>query len=244
MSVFEKDFLERVKSREASAKAQECNAQSQNISLQKKAGQPDSVEKLVKKARAAGHAGPLVVGPSRSSLKGSWRDDARILEELYPEDFGPPRNQPSEIEAPLEPQPLAPAPAPMEPLPSSFWWSLLFGNPDSLVSSSNATQALHLVSDNLAIPIGGGERIDALRAGQLRKLLRDRFGPIEAEQTFVRLWRAAPREPRTPQPNENQSQLAPGPLPVSRNQPWWIGELNEPGGTEREWLVQNGLWCG
>ena len=48
--------------------------------------------------------------------------------------------------------------SPIPPLPNAFWQSLLFGNPDSLVSSSNATQALHLVSDNLAVPIGEGFR--------------------------------------------------------------------------------------
>jgi len=77
-------------------------------------------------------------------------------------------------------------------LPSSFWWSLLFGNPDCLISSSNATQALYLVSEKLAIPIGEGETIDALRAGQLRKMLRKRFGPADAEQTTAALWRSAP----------------------------------------------------
>ena len=85
-----------------------------------------------------------------------------------------------------------PVPSPIEPLPSSFWWSLLFGNPDCLISSSNATQALYLVSEKLAIPIGEGETIDALRAGQLRKMLRKRFGPADAEQTTAALWRSAP----------------------------------------------------
>jgi hypothetical protein len=95
MSIFEKDFLERVKSRGASAKAQESNLQSQNVSLQKRAGQPDSVEELARKARAAGRTGPLVLGPSRSSLKGSWRDDAKWLEENFSEDFAEPNPQPS-----------------------------------------------------------------------------------------------------------------------------------------------------
>jgi len=80
----------------------------------------NGTQELTRQARAAGHTGPLVLGPSRSSSKGSWRDDARILEELYPEDFGPPRNQPSSapcVERSLvdsasreEPQPLATTP--------------------------------------------------------------------------------------------------------------------------------------
>ena len=197
------------------------------------------------------------MSPSRSSWKGSWRDDARILEELYPEDFGPPRNQPSEIEGPrAEPQTLAnapespqsapaalPAPPPIEPLPSSFWWALLFGNPDSPVSSSDATRALQLVSDKLGVPIADGETIDTVRAGQLRKLLRGRFG-LAAEQTMSALWRSAPASPGAPQLDIGQGQLAAGPLPAGRNQPRWIRELDEPGGAEREWLMENGLWCG
>jgi len=63
MSVFEKDFLVRVKSPEASAKASETIAQPENAPLQKRAGQPDSVEKLAKKAREGGPTGPLALEP-------------------------------------------------------------------------------------------------------------------------------------------------------------------------------------
>jgi len=264
MSVFGKDFLERVKSRGASVKAQESNAQSQNVSLRKRAGQPDSVEELVRKARAAGRAGPLVLGPSRSSLKGSWRDAAKWLEENFPEDFAEPNPQPScgvrnldkfsssepASEMPtVQPQLVAnasespqsapaalPAPQSIPCLPSSFWWSFLFGNPDCLISSSNATRALYRVSDKLGIPIVEGEIIDTLRAGELRKRLRERFGPAPAEQAMAALWRSASVSPGAPQPSD-QSQLPPGPLP-------WIGELNEPGVPERAWQIENGCWCG
>jgi len=116
MSIFGKDFLERVKSRGASAKPQESVSQSENG--ENGAEQPNSTEELAREARTAG---PLILGPClRSRWKGSWRDDARILEELYPEDFGPPRNQPSSapcVERSLvdsasreEPQPLATTP--------------------------------------------------------------------------------------------------------------------------------------
>jgi hypothetical protein len=67
MPVFEKDFLERVKLRGASAKAQESIAQPENGPHQKRAGQPDSVEELARKARAAGRTGPQVLSPSRST---------------------------------------------------------------------------------------------------------------------------------------------------------------------------------
>ena len=134
------------------------------------------------------------------------------------------------------------APSPI-PLASAFWQSLLFGNPDSLVSSSDATRALQLVSDKLGVPIADGETIDTVRAGQLRKLLRGRFG-LAAEQTMSALWRSAPASPGTPQPDIGQSQLPAGPLPTGRNEPRWIEGLNEPGGSERAWLNENGLWCG
>jgi hypothetical protein len=58
------------------------------------------------------------------------------------------------------------------------------------------------------------------------------------------LWRVAPASPGAPQPREDQSQLPPGPLPVGYNQRRWIGELNELGGAEREWLMENRLWVG
>jgi hypothetical protein len=76
MSIFGKDFLERVKSRRAPAKTPECVGQSENVRNQN----------AVRQARAAEHSRALVDGPCvRSSVKSSWRDDARILEELYPE---------------------------------------------------------------------------------------------------------------------------------------------------------------
>ena len=33
-------------------------------------------------------------------------------------------------------------------------------------------------------------------------------------------------------------------MPVGYNQQRWIGELNELGGAEREWLMENRLWVG
>lgn len=92
MSIFREDLLSRIKSRGASVKTQEPPTQSENVPEQK----PDTqMEELARKARAAGHTGPLVVGPLRSSLKHFWRDDAKWLEENCPEEFGPPRSQPS-----------------------------------------------------------------------------------------------------------------------------------------------------
>jgi hypothetical protein len=139
---------------------------------------------------------------------------------------------------------MLPAPPPTPLLESGFWQRIAFGNPDSLVPGSEATRALYLVSDKLAIPIVEGETIDTLRAGELRKLLRERFGPALAEQAIAALWRSAPASPAGPTPNQDQSQLYSGPWPITRAQPRWVAELNEPGGAERDWLMENGMWCG
>src|SRR6516164_2241991 len=134
------------------------------------------------------------------------------------------------------------APSPI-PLASAFWQSLLFGNPDSLVSSSDATRALQLVSDKLGFPIADGETIDTERAGQLRKLLRHRFGPADAEQTIAALWRAAPANPDAPAPNEDQSQASPGPRDCPPSMPAWRRELHQEISNEQRLLEGIG-WCG
>ena len=48
-----------------------------------------AIGKLVSKARAAGHTGPLIIGPVPSGGKSSWRDDARALGQICPGEFGP-----------------------------------------------------------------------------------------------------------------------------------------------------------
>ncbi len=268
MSIFREDFLSRVKSRGASVKTQEPPTP-ENVPEQK----PDTqMEELVRKARAAGHTGPLVLGPSRSSLKqDSWRDNAKWLEENCPEEFGPSQSQPSSAPCverslcsgrldsvsreetqctPVAPElsqdapEMLPAPLPTPLLESGFWQRILFGNPDSLVSGSEATRALQLVSDKLGIGRVEDQTIETLRATQLRKLLHSRFGPSQAERIMNELWRSAPVSPGAPMPNVDQSQMAPGSWPVGQDQPWWVQELNEPGIPERDWRIENGLWCG
>jgi hypothetical protein len=135
-------------------------------------------------------------------------------------------------------------PPPIPTLQSGFWQTLLYGSPDALVGSSDATNALRLVAKGIGFAIEAGETIPAIRAGQLRKLLRERFDPARAEQAMAALWRAALASPGAPQPSEDQGQLLAESLSVGRNQPQWIRELNEPGGAQREWLIENGLWCG
>ena len=83
-----------------------------------------------------------------------------------------------------------------------------------------------------------------LRAGQLRKMLRDRFGPTAAEGALATLWRAAPATEGSPQPAEDQSQLLPGLRLNSPHTSRWIQELNDPHIAGQAWLAENGLWCG
>jgi hypothetical protein len=238
--------------------------------------QQAAIQELVSKARAAGHTGPLVVGPSPSGLKHSWRDDAKWLEENFAEDFGEPKPEqkvellpaihaassdichsfPGQESAhtPSRP-PSVPgssrsssqtvlSPVPVPPLPSSFWQTVLSGNPDSLVSGSDATRALYLLSDKLGIAIVQGEGIETLRAGAFRKLLRDRFGGQKAELTMNELWRSAPASPGAPVPNADQSHCSPGVWECPRSMPAWRQEMSEPGVAERDWQIENGCWCG
>jgi len=135
-----------------------------------------------------------------------------------------------------------PAPPPI-PLAAAFWQALLYGSRDALVSQSEANAALRLVAHELSTDCNGADFVETLRAGALRKVLDERFGAV-AWPAMNKLWRSAPASPGAPRPSEDQSREPTGSLPVGRNQPRWIRELNEPGGAEREWLTENGLWCG
>jgi len=123
---------------------------------------------------------------TRSSIHCSNSEPVNETPTVEPQ---PLANVPESPQTACEALPAAPSPI---PLASEFWQSLLFGSPDSLVPSPDATRALQLVSDKLGVPIAEGETIGTMRAGQLRKLLRDRFGPADAEQTTAALWRSAP----------------------------------------------------
>jgi hypothetical protein len=126
-------------------------------------------------------------------------------------------------------------------LPSSFWQAVLYGSPDSLFSAADATRALQQVAAKIGVQSLEGETLGALRAGVLRKMLRDRFGPTAAESAFFSLWRSAPTGPDVPQPNEDQSRLPPGPFPVGRAQLAWIRNLHDPDRCEHEWLLDHGI---
>jgi hypothetical protein len=262
MSIFEKDFLDRVKSAKAPTKTREAVQQSENVPEQRR----DTVKGLLRQARAVGRTRPRVVEPSRSSLKVSWRDDAKWLEENFPEDYAVPKttaaSRPScgtrssdNCEATVEPQTLASAPESTQsapatlqapspiPLPNSFWQALLYGSCDALLSHSDANTALRSVASELGKDLDVIEFTVSIRFKTLRQVLSQRFG-AGAWPAMNKLWRSAPGSPCVPQPSEDQSRDPPGPLPVGRNQPRWIRELNGPGGAEREWLTENGLWCG
>jgi hypothetical protein len=136
--------------------------------------------------------------------------------------------------------PRFPIPA-IAPANSAFWQTLLYGNPDGLVSSTDATIALRLVAERIGITIDQSETIPTLRAGELRKLLRERFGPAMAEQTFAVLWRSAPPPPGAPAPAPDQSQLPPGSWVDGQPQPRWARDLHDPDRAEQEWLSDLGV---
>jgi len=203
--------------------------------------------------------------------KGGWRASAKWLEENFPEDY--PKAAPKAEHAPLietcssdicpnsdpvmESQGLPnapespqsarealPAPPPIPLLESAFWQKVLHGSPDGLLSPADANTALRLVARELSLEASvPAEFSESVRINTLRKMLAERFG-AKVWDVMNKLWRAAPASPGAPQPSEDQSREPTGSLPVSRNQPRWIGELNEPGGSERAWLIDNGLWCG
>jgi hypothetical protein len=93
------------------------------------------------------------------------------------------------------------------------------------------------------IPVVEGEAINPLRAGQLRKLLYDKFGPSEAERAMLESWCQAPLTPGAPLPNEDQSSLTPGPWPLGRSQPHWAQSLHDHDRLEREWQADLGICC-
>ena len=118
-------------------------------------------------------------------------------------------------------RPLALCCRPSQHFKSGFWQTLLYGSPDALVGSSDATNALRLVAKGIGFAIEAGETIPAIRAGQLRKLLRERFDPARAEQVMAALWRSAPPSRGAPIPNEDQSQASPGVRDCPRSMPAW-----------------------
>jgi hypothetical protein len=211
-------------------------------------------------------------GPSRTSLKSCWRDDAAFLEQEFPEEFGPsPKAHSPEVPAEvmstglraslppsvITPGPsqsalesaqsvpeVLPAPPPIPPLPASWWQGLLYGSPDAMLSAADATSAMHLIAQALGVNSGPSEFSEGVRGAALRKLLEAHFGAAQAWRAMNELWRSASPSPGAPSPNQDQSQMTPGSWPVSREQPRWVREFHDPGGVERDWMIENGLWCG
>jgi hypothetical protein len=136
-----------------------------------------------------------------------------------------------------------PAPPAIPLLASAFWQGVLFGSPDALLSAGDVSTALRLVARELGKDSDVTQASESLRVKELRKMLDERFG-AEVWHVMNKLWRAAPASPGAPLPAPDQSQLPPGRLPARRSQPRWIAELNELEGSERQWLMENGLWCG
>lgn len=251
--VYSQKFLERL------AAAKQQGSEQQN-------GADDSVRQVCDTA----HIGPPDPGPpKRRNGKGSWRDDARALEELCPEEFGksaqrsnrtsqdtdqasePPTVEPQcPRDASVASQSASealPARSPMPsvpPLQSSFWQALLYGSPDSLVGSSDATSALQLLAQGLGVAIETNETIPTLRGGELRKLLRERFGHAQAEQTMAALWRRGLLStPGTPVPNDDQTNCSPGVRDCPRSMPAWR-EFHQEVNQEQRILEGIGGWPG
>jgi hypothetical protein len=254
---------------------------------------------LVRKERAAGRSG------SRSSLKHSWRGDAKWLEEHYPEEFGPPQNaqtpgssrelsanaanaasepvlamgqhptskvrapnsmpvsEPTanlstvEVTAELKPdgKPIVPAvlPATRIPatpesarLPPATWFDRFigFGANSRVVALADAIACVRLVVVELQGP-------EAAQAVQVRL---DSF-PVTVNALYAEIARltgnpagwgvvqAVQIKARAQQGVRAPSFKLADPIDVA-GQPRWVAQLNEPGGAERDWLVDNGLWCG
>jgi hypothetical protein len=136
----------------------------------------------------------------------------------------------------------APLPIPaIAPANSAFWQTLLYGNPDGLVSSADATNALRLVAERIGITLDQRETIPTLRAGELRKLLRNKFGQLQAEQAIAVLWRSAPPTPGAPAPAPDQSELPSGARVDSQLQPRWVRALHDPDRAQQEWLSDLGV---
>ena len=137
-----------------------------------------------------------------------------------------------------------PASPPIQALESAFWQGLLYGNPDALIPGSDATRALQLVSDKLGIRTVTSETLGTLRAGQLRKLLRQRFGPLQVEEALAALWRIAPASPSAPISNEDQSHCTPGVRECPRSTPAWRREFHREISPEQRLLESIGGWSG
>jgi hypothetical protein len=253
MSVFQKDFLERLARGRVSQESRETPPP-KTVSAEQTALK---VEAAIKQQRI-------------EQRKEGWRASAKWLEQNCEEfrqqgngevsnatngtsslvscsNSGEPANERPTVEShPLVGEPGSPqsahealsAPPSIPPLPASWWQGFLYGSPDAILSSRDANVALCLVAEKLNLPVGNSEPIERIRAGELRKMLRDRFGPMEAEQTMVALWRSAPPSPGAPQVAADQSQLVPGLLPANRR---WIRDLHDPDRIEREWLLDHGI---
>jgi hypothetical protein len=217
-------------------------------------------------ARALGSASFSSSSQGRNG-EGSWREAARWLQENFPEQYGEPHDLGVSSENPILPNAanavsaegesveIAPGspqsacttlPAPLSipaiaPRNSAFWQALLYGNPDGLVSSTDATNALRLVAERIGITIDQSETIPTLRAGQLRKLLQNKFGQLQAEQAFAVLWRGAPPPPGALAPAPEESQPPPGSRVDSQPQPRWARALHDPDRAQQEWLSDLGV---
>lgn len=81
-----------------------------------------------------------------------------------------------------------PASPPIPNLPSAWWQSFLYGNPDALLVGDDARRAFALISNKLGKEIGQPDIGGSIRSSELRKKLYARFGADLALHTMQVLW--------------------------------------------------------
>ena len=244
--------------------------------------QQTAIGELVSKARAAGHCGPLIVGPARSG----WRADAKWLEENCPEEFGEhekqampssnnkpgrcgetysaeiSRSERSSLAAsheackPLCPQDvetearlsLESKPTPSEPvkLPPAQWFDRFigYGANSRVVALADAIACVRLVITELQGPLAAAEAQVRLEGETVPvPALYAECARLTGNAACWGVVQALQLRARTQEGISSPSPLLATPMPEAA-QPRWMQELNEPGGTERDWMIENGLWCG
>jgi hypothetical protein len=255
MSIFEKDFLRRVKSPKAPAKTQEPLRQSGKVSeqhsLEQQPARVEQLEQVIKRHQL-------------EQEKGGWRSSSKWLEENYPEEFGAskavrssegqrkvmsddaPTSQPLPI-APGFPQsvPEVPNVTPsITLLPSGWWQAFLYGSRDAMFSAVDVNIALQLVARKLGKDSDVAEFSGSVRVNTLRKLLDERFGAAQTWRVMNELWRAAPASPGVLEVNVDQSHCTPGVWECPRSMPAWRREFYQEVSDEQRLLESMGGWCG
>jgi hypothetical protein len=256
MSVFRKDFLERIKSSKASGVSQQdLKCTSKTVSPQQMA----CLEAAIKQQRI-------------EREKGGWRPAAKWLEQNCEEYRQPsngevsnatngtrssilsPNSEPANEPPTCEPQPLTnapesqsapaalPSPSPIQ-LPSAFWQALLYGSPDALLSPRDANTALRLVACELGKDSDVVLFTDTVRgqhaAQDVGSAVRSKsVGCYEQVVASNSGQSRCARCERRPEP------ISPGVKDCPRSMPAWRREFHQEISNEQRLLESFGGWCG